>query len=355
MPKSGISRLAGVVAGVLLALSAGLAAAEPPTAAPEVARRYIGPHTLVDVGGGRKMNLFCMGEGDRTVLFDSGGSDWSVIWALVQPEAARGARACAYDRAGLGYSDPFFMPRSPMAIVEDMHALIHASDMKRPLVLVGHSLGGFNVKLYAAMYPQDVAGLVLVDPSEERAWDRSRAAMRKRFGEKTAIKAELMDYAFRSFLMQKYRRCLDLAVAGPLDPRDIVYRRCSDPERTQLGPDLVAERHRIQVTPSYQTAQASEVLNSIYGDERGDPLYARLFRPGMFGNMPLVVLSHSEHDPKDELDLLGFVQGVALHRETARLSRRGVQRVVPNTRHNIELDAPDAIVAAVREVLGGAT
>src|SRR4051812_32204466 len=78
------------------------------------------PHTLVDIGG-RKLNLVCMGSGDKTVLFDAGGSDWSVIWALVQPSVARRTRACSYDRAGLGYSDPAPGARSPVAVAEDLH------------------------------------------------------------------------------------------------------------------------------------------------------------------------------------------------------------------------------------------
>ena len=70
--------------------------------APEILRQYTMPHERIDIGGGRKLNLLCMGDGPRTVLFDAGGSDWSVIWALVQPLVAGRARACSYDRAGLG-------------------------------------------------------------------------------------------------------------------------------------------------------------------------------------------------------------------------------------------------------------
>src|SRR5690242_17107768 len=78
----------------------------PPAASAQtpVLEQFARPHEAIDIGG-RKLNLFCMGSGNPTVLFDSGGSDWSVIWALVQPQVARRTRACSYDRAGLGYSD----------------------------------------------------------------------------------------------------------------------------------------------------------------------------------------------------------------------------------------------------------
>ena len=132
-------------------LIAALLIGAAPSATPETARAYIGPHRQIEVGPGRRMNLFCMGSGSRTVLFDAGGSDWSVIWALVQPEVARTTRACAYDRAGLGYSDPAVLPRSPVAIAEDLHALIRIAELPRPLVLVGHSLGGFRQALRCAL------------------------------------------------------------------------------------------------------------------------------------------------------------------------------------------------------------
>lgn len=336
-----------------LALTSTPAAAAPElrNLSPDLAREYVRPHDLVDIGGGRKLNLFCMGSGDRTVLFDAGGSDWSVIWALVQPEVAKGARACAYDRAGLGYSDPAMLPRTPAAIADDLHALIIAAKLPRPMVLVGHSLGGFNVKLHAALYPEDVAGLVLVDPSEERAADRTRALLRRKYGAGFTARSELLDHAWMTMLLERYRRCAEAGREGPLDPTTLTYRRCSDPPRAQLGDAVAAERQRIQVGETYQAAQASEILNSIYGDLRGEPIYADLFRPGAFGRKPMIVLTHGVFDPEDPLDAAAQTQIVALHAETARLSRNGRQRTVPDTGHHIELQDPQAIVDAIATVL----
>lgn len=329
------------------------AAAEPPvpTLSSETAREYVRPHQLVDIGG-RRLNLFCIGSGKRTVLFDAGGSDWSVVWALVQPAVATEARACAYDRAGLGYSDPAPGPRTPVAIVEDLHALISAAKLPTPLVLVGHSLGGFNVKLYAALYPRDVAGLVLADPADERSAERTQGMLRARFGASLAARAELLDQTFVTLLLDRYRRCAQAARETALEPGSETYRRCSDPVRPRLGTEIAAERLRIQVTPAYQAAQASEIVNSVYGDERGDRVYADLFRPGAFGPKPLIVLTHGLYDPADPLELAGQAAAIALHSETARLSTRGRRRTVPGAHHNIEIDAPEAIVEAIREVLG---
>src|SRR5471030_1277662 len=124
---------------------------------PEIAKDYIHAHTFIDVGGGRKMNLDCRGEGPVTVIFDSGLSDWSSIWALVQPQTAIRTRACTYDRAGMGYSDLSDRPGTPSNIVDDLRNLIKAAGIQGPVVLVGHSLGGFNMKLFAASYPSEVA------------------------------------------------------------------------------------------------------------------------------------------------------------------------------------------------------
>ncbi|MBA3677462.1 MAG: alpha/beta hydrolase [Sphingosinicella sp.] len=319
--------------------------------APEIARKFARPHDLIDIGGGRKLNLFCMGNGDQTVLFDSGGSDWSVIWALVQPAVAKGARACSYDRAGLGYSDISRMPRSPIQIVEDLHALVQAAKLNTPLILVGHSLGGFNMKLYALTYPGDVAGLVLVDPSEERSGERGRSFLTKNYGAHLAARIELADLDFFPLIMRRYEECAAAARTSNLDPASTQYKRCSDPVREPLGPEIAAERARIQVTSAYQQAQASEISNSVYGDRRGDAAYSALFRKGAMGQKPLIVLTHGIYDPQDPLDAADFALMNQLHRETAALSTLGRQRVVPNTSHNIEIDDPQSIVDAVDEIL----
>ncbi len=317
--------------------------------APEIAAEYVRPHELVDIGG-RRLHLVCMGSGPQTVLLEAGGSDWSVIWSLVQPELAKHFRACAYDRAGLGYSDPAPLPRGPIAIVDDLKALVTAAKLTTPFILVGHSLGGFNAKLYSVLHPADVAGLVLVDPSEERQDERSRSFVYRHFGARLAARSELSGANFLSYLLERYRRCARLADGGPLDPASIDYRRCSDPPREPLGPLIAKERERIQVTPNYQRAQASEILNSVYGGKGGEAAYEALFRPGVLGRRPLIVLTHGDYDAKDELDAMDHEAMVRLHRDTARLSRAGLQRTVAGSSHNIEIDRPEAVIQAIEDV-----
>ncbi|MBA3241451.1 MAG: alpha/beta hydrolase [Acidobacteria bacterium] len=325
-------------------------ATNPSAIAPALAAEYVRPHTLVDIGG-RKLNLFCMGTGETTVLFDAGGSDWSVIWALVQPAVARNARACTYDRAGLGYSDSDPGPRTPFAIADDLHKLVRAAELARPLVLVGHSLGGFNVKLYAALYPDDVAGLLLIDPSEERDSDRTRAFITQRWGASIAAQSELSGQRFLTNSISRYRGCAETAEKAPLDPASISYRRCTDPVRPALGPIIAAERAVVQRTAQYQRAQASELANSVYGDPRADSAYANLLRPGAIGDKPLVVLTAHQDDSSDPLDAADFAAGNRLHDETVLLSTSGCRQMVTGTGHNIQIDRPDSVIDAVNRVI----
>lgn len=338
-----------LLAAALLAGAGAAAGAAPP--APDVSARFVSAGQRVEVAPGRGLNLVCMGSGDRTVLFDAGGSDWSVVWALVQPRIARRARACSYDRAGLGFSDPGPGPRSPIAIVEDLHRLIAAAGLKGPIVMVGHSLGGFNVKLHAALYPDDVAGLVLIDPAEERTWDRTRSWAVAGYGPVLAARSELLDQRFIAALAQRYRECALAAKPAGLDVAAPIYRRCTDPARPQLGPDIAAAREKIQVTAAYQDAQASEIASSVYGDSQADAVYRTLFHGHPFGARPLIVLTHAEAASADPLDELGREQGLVLHRETAALSRRGTHRLVSGAGHYIQLDRPDVVAAAIESVL----
>ena len=121
---------------------------------------------LVDVGGGRRLHINCSGmnvTGGPTVVLEAGAGNASTAWNQVQPEVAKFARVCAYDRAGLGGSDPVPKPRTVVALTEDLRALLANAKVSRPHVLVGHSLGGILVRLYASYYPAEVVAMVLVN------------------------------------------------------------------------------------------------------------------------------------------------------------------------------------------------
>jgi pimeloyl-ACP methyl ester carboxylesterase len=123
---------------------------------------YARPGQLVPSDGTR-LNLYCTGSGSPTVVFDSGWEDWAPVWTIVQPEVAKWTRACSYDRAGAGFSDPGPMPRTSVRIADELRSALHNAGVRGPYILVGHAFGGDNVRTFAARYMPEVAGLVLVE------------------------------------------------------------------------------------------------------------------------------------------------------------------------------------------------
>src|SRR5438874_2476643 len=159
-PLSGLPKCAAFFAALLVvlvwAVQLGASASTPADIV------YARPGQLVDEGGFR-LNLNCMGSGSPTVVFDSGWGDWAPAWSKVQPEIAKWTRACSYDRAGTGFSDLGPMPRTSVRIAEELRNALHHAGMPGPYILVGSAFGGDNVRTFADMYMDEVAGLVMVD------------------------------------------------------------------------------------------------------------------------------------------------------------------------------------------------
>jgi pimeloyl-ACP methyl ester carboxylesterase len=120
---------------------------------------------MVDVGG-YKMHLYCTGEGSPTVILDHVGAANSAQWALVQPVVAAQTRVCAYDRAGFGWSETGPDPQDAAHNAQQVHTLLVQAGIEGPFIYVGHSFGGNVARVFAANYPDDTAGLVLLDPGK---------------------------------------------------------------------------------------------------------------------------------------------------------------------------------------------
>src|ERR671913_324312 len=127
-------------------------------------RAYPPPGEMVDVGG-YSLHINCLGQGSPTVLLDAGSGEWSAQWVRVQREVSDTTRVCAYDRAGMGWSEMGPQPRDAKQISSELHTLLTNAGIEGPYVLVGHSFGGLYMQTYAARYPDEVAGVSLVESS----------------------------------------------------------------------------------------------------------------------------------------------------------------------------------------------
>ena len=138
-------------------------------------RAYPPPGEMVDVGG-HSLHIDCVGRGGPTVILEAGTGEMSADWALVQREVSDTTRVCAYDRAGMGWSEVGPEPRDARRISGELHALLTETDIEGPYVLVGHSLGGLYMQTYSAQYPEEVAGVCLVDSSSPEQFGHRPAA-----------------------------------------------------------------------------------------------------------------------------------------------------------------------------------
>jgi pimeloyl-ACP methyl ester carboxylesterase len=124
---------------------------------------YAHPGRLVSAGDGARLNFNCMGAGSPAVVFESAFADWAPAWAVVLPRIAVWTRACVYDHAGAGFSDPGPMPRTNVRIANELHQALHNAGIAGPYILVGNASGGDPARTFAQLYMAETAGLVLVE------------------------------------------------------------------------------------------------------------------------------------------------------------------------------------------------
>jgi pimeloyl-ACP methyl ester carboxylesterase len=309
-------------------------------------KTYLTAQRLVPLADGRRLNLFCLGHAGPgrsgpTVLLDSGHGESMVVWHAVQGAVARFARVCAYDRAGFGFSDPPRRRPDALAAVHDIHALLAAAGIKTPVLYVGHSVSGLYGVLLQALYPGDVAGEVLVDPAFAGQSQAMMATL------PPAVRAGAV--AMYKARLQHMRDCATMAAPLP--------KSCLEGEAgpARLGPKLAAFQQEQIASPGYQKTNAEEYAAILPGDDDSANQKIMAAHPTGFGDKPLIVLTHSgmSYPGATPAQTVEIEKAWNLgHDRLAALSTRGSNTVVPGSGHYIQLDQPQAVIAAIRRALG---
>lgn len=313
----------GILMGAPLFIAAGLVAGAgyEQIAEARLAHKHHFRGGLYDVGG-HKMHLDCIGEGQPTIVFDSGLGGNSDVWNQVQTDAGKITRACSFDRAGFGWSDSGPLPRDARSETADLHALLSKAGERGSIVLVGHSLGGWNSQLYALEFPNEVAGLVLVDSGHPEQGERlppspwDRGVLER---------------------VTRMRRLAPFGIARQLgacvDDNDAPIAHCG------RYLDTVGAEFASLSTSAHQVRDAYG--RSLHPDSGSRP---------PFGDKPLIVLTRDpawgDYDPEN---LKAAWQ--ALQKELAQLSRNSRQEIATGSGHYIQLSRPNLVTTAIRDVL----
>ncbi|HEY4275312.1 MAG TPA: alpha/beta hydrolase, partial [Rhizomicrobium sp.] len=298
----------------------------------------------VAIGGGRQLNMVCTGTGAPTVVFLQGHTGDISNWRKVKTPVAALTRTCFYDRAGMGYSDPSPRPMTAENIVDDLHTLLRAGGIKTPVVLAGHSMGGLFATLYADKYPKDVAGLVLADPSFDGQYDYAvRAEERKSMARASAKRLAQLD------------SCAKLAEDGQLSAKESHGCFHVPPD---LTPDARAYVMQQFLRAPYYAGVRSELENYIPVKGRTVDGDQEKQARRNFGDLPVIVLTGGKtfDNGPGSADIKNAMKSLWKrgHDALAARSTRGENIVLADSTHWVQLDRPDAVVDAIREVVSQA-
>ena len=320
---------------------------------------FLAPQHLVAIAPGRRLDVHCMGAGGPTIVLEAGYAGDSTAWRFVQPLLAKHTRVCSYDRAGERFSDPGPHPRDVEAMSRDLHALVQAASIAKPFVLVGHSMGGMTALLYADLYPNDLAGLVLLDPGTMYDFERFSA---------------LQDWPQYVQNTRKglagLRHCIALA-ADPTQKQRVLsecmWREASFPPQLNQVQDELVERPSfwrsllstdlaLRATGTEYRSEVKEFSGEMVGAEPALKGISSLDQTELqehsrsLGSLPLLIVSVAERpDPSRP--------AATVHREwslktenyedLAKLSSRSNLVAIAGTGHNLQFDAPEKTAALV--------
>lgn len=290
-------------------------------------REYPPPGEMIRVGE-HQLHLNCRGAGRPVVIVEAGSGSWSLQWQVVQVVVAEVTEICTYDRAGYGWSEPGPEPRTGKQIVTELHTLLENAGLEGPYILVGHSLGGLFVRLYASEYPDEVVGMVLLDAVHEEAEER----MPSEVVQVEEAKLELYGPATLAARLG----LLDRAVpAVTREPSGL-------PSRLQTIYEAYAYRATL-----FQAIQSE--------GKAFEQTVEQVKAAGTLGDLPLVVIRHGKptmfsYLPAEE-EQQSEEAWIALQRDLTTLSSNSKLIVATESGHDIHLDQPALVVDVIRALV----
>lgn len=283
---------------------------------------YARPQTLATLPDGRHIHFFCMGQGAPVAIVAPGWHITAPVWHGFQPLMAKETRVCVYDRAGYNFSDPGPMPRDTAAEVKDLHDGLRAAHIKGPFILVGHSLGGFDARLFAYTYPKETAGLLLLDPPTENIYRRMHLPPDEDVGLYSKC-AKLV----RQHPLGWDSKCIDLKPRANW-PAAVRAKVLADQNHAYWYDTIVSEDESMVTRSADELAAARHPLGSI----------------------PIIVLQADTNCAGATFKSFDAQRCAELEGQ-ARDSTRGVKRIVKGASHDIQGDKPDVVLGAFREII----
>lgn len=289
---------------------------------------------LVDAGG-HKIHLNIQGKGSPSVIFENGSADFSFVWSLVQPEVAKFAKTVSYDRAGYAWSEPGPTPRTSKQICFELHTALHNAGINGPYILVGQSFGGFLVRAFARYYPNEVAGMVLVEAVQEdqRIFMGGDTPKRIREFAQGRILPSVQTF-FKPVSITKEAATLDSTIEFPLN---------------KLSPNLQLLQIWAQSQLTYRDAAMAEM---DWSPEDVADLYKHKDEPSYkLANIPLIVLTKGSggYDGRSDSAELEN-ERLKLQAELVHLSTNSKHIIDINSGHNIHLEDPATVIIAIKDV-----
>ena len=303
--------------------------------------RYAGAGRWISIGQGRRLYLLEQGSGGPTVLFEAGIGATNLNWRHIQKTVARFTGTASYDRSGLGFSTRCRTARTPGNIAAELHDLLEQAGIKPPYVLVGHSFGGLVMRRYALLYPEEVSGVVLVDPMRCEEWPPLDPTKQSQID----LGRRLIRYAQPIAVCGLTR----LAVTS-------LFRRSKKLRGDLAGATVSGGRHVIERITNEVGKMPREVWPVVAAHWSRPSFYAGM--RSHIESIPDTVREMHDADPIRDIPVTVLTPGGSKPLSDQCLSRIGdnVRQVIaPASEHWIHLDEPDLVIDSIQAMVASVT